>query len=165
MARTETPKTGDERATLTAYLDYHRETLVAKVAGLSDDDAKRTPLPSGTSLWGLVSHLTYVERWWFAVVVGGLDVELPWTDDGDPDVDWHPADGATLAGLVAAYEAECARSREVLAAADLDAVVTPPDDREPRSVRWVLAHMVEETARHNGHADVLRELLDGAVGV
>lgn len=156
-------KGSDERTTLTEYLDFHRATLVRKVEGLTDEQAKQTPLPSGTSLWGLLCHLRWTELWWFSVVVGGLDLAIPWTDE-DPDADWRVPEGETLASLVASYESECARSREVLAAADLDTVVHL-EGREPRTVRWVLAHMVEETARHNGHADVLRELIDGALGV
>lgn len=163
MERTDPPKIADEKTTLASFLDYQRASLVRKVEGLTDEQAKQTPLPSGTSLWGLLGHSTYVEQWWFAHVVGGLDgLEYPWTDE-DPDADWRGPEGATLADLVAAYEKECGRSREVLAAADLDTVVTPPG-RDPRAVRWVVVHMIEEVARHAGHADVLRELVDGATG-
>ncbi len=152
----------DEKTTLGAFLDAYRATLVRKAAGLTDEQARWSPVPSGTSLFGLLSHLTYAERWWFSKIVAGLDVELPWTDDGHPDVDWHGAPGATLADVVAAYEQECARSREVYAAADLDTVLT--GEEAGRSVRWVVVHMVEETARHAGHADVIRELVDGSTG-
>lgn len=150
----------DERTTLTVILDRHRLVVLRKVAGLTDDQARGTALPSGTTLWGLLSHLMYMERWWFATVIAGLDVEIP-PDQAD---EWRPPEGTTLADLVAAYEAECARSREVLAAADLDMVVNPEGFGE-RTVRWVLVHVVAETARHAGHADALRELIDGATGV
>jgi uncharacterized damage-inducible protein DinB len=161
MERIDPPLAADERTTLAAYLDYHRATLLRKVAGLTDEQARWSPVPSGTSLFGLVSHLVTVERWWFAKVIAGLDVEFPWSED-DPDADFRGPDGATLADVVRAYENECARSRAILAAADLDTVVT--GERAGRTVRYVVVHMIEETARHNGHADVLRELVDGATG-
>ena len=151
----------DERTLLTDLLDYQRATLVRKVAGLTDEQARFSPVPTGTSLWGLVAHLGMVERWWFARIVANLDVDFPWNDD-DPDADFRGPDGATLADLVATYETECERSRAVVAAASLDDPTHEP--REGRSVRWVLLHMIEETARHNGHADLLRELIDGTVG-
>ena len=163
MERIDPPKIADEKATLAVYLDFHRATLLRKVEGLTEEEARRTPLPSGTSLWGLVAHLVYVERWWFADVVGGLDVTYPWSDE-DPDADWRGEEFGSLGALVAAYEQECARSRAVLDAADLGAVVTP-EGRLPCNVRAVAVHMVEENARHVGHADILRELIDGATGV
>jgi len=158
---------GDERAALTTTLDRHRAVVVRKARGLTDDQARGTALPSGTSIWGLLSHLTYVERWWFSTVVAEAEPAFPFTWDewdADPDVDWRGAHFGSLAEVVAEYEAECARSNAVLAAADLDTVVTPRDGREPRSVRWVALHMVEEIARHAGHADIVRELIDGATG-
>lgn len=161
MERLEPPYAADEKTTLAAYLDYHRATLLRKVAGLTDEQAKTSPVPSGTSLFGLLSHLVTVERWWFAKVIGGLDVEFLWSED-DPDADFRGPAGATLADLVAAYEEECARSRVILGTADLETVVT--GERAGRNVRYVVVHMIEETARHNGHADLLRELIDGATG-
>ena len=156
------PRVADEKTMLAAWLDAHRATLLEKVAGVTEEQARWSPVPSGTSLFGLVSHLTATERWWFSKVAGGLDVELPWTDD-NPEADWQGLPGATFADVVAAYEAECERSREVFAGLSLDAVSGPP---EPGcSVRWVAIHMVEETARHNGHVDIVRELIDGVVGV
>lgn len=161
MERIDPPLAADEKTTLAAYLDYHRATLLRKVTGLTDEQARWSPVPSGTSLFGLVSHLVTVERWWFAKVIVGLDVEFPWRED-DPDADFRGPDGATLADVVREYETECARSRAILARADLDTVVT--GERAGRNVRYVVVHMIEETARHNGHADLLRELIDGATG-
>jgi uncharacterized damage-inducible protein DinB len=158
------PRTADERATLTAYLDYHRDAMVRKVEGLTDEQARTSP--ASITLAGLVSHLLYVERFWFTVVVDGDEnAPLPWNDDdpeADPDVDWKPAE--PLADLVRMYEEECARSNEILARHDLDRVIEG-GPRSGVSVRYVLAHMVEETARHVGHADILRELVDGSTGV
>jgi len=151
----------DERTTLFDYLDHHRKTLVRKVEGLTDEQAKSTPV--SISLFGLLGHMTMVERYWFTEVVAGLDADFPWTDD-DPDADWRGPEGATLAEMVAVYEAECERSRAIMTGVDLDRVVTHPE-RGGMNVRNVVVHMVEETARHNGHADILRELVDGSVGV
>jgi uncharacterized damage-inducible protein DinB len=155
---------GDERTTLTQWLDFHRASLVRKVEGLTDEQARTSPV--SIDLAGLVSHLLYVERFWFTVVVDGQEnADLPWDDDdpnADPDVDWKPAE--PLADLVRRYEEECARSNEILARHDLDRVIES-GERAGVNVRWVLAHMVEETARHVGHADILRELIDGATGV
>ena len=162
MTRVDPPFVAGEKEMLGAWLDYHRATLLRKVEGLTDAQAKFSPVPSGTSLFGLVTHLQDVERWWFARCVGGLDVTFPWSEE-DPDADWRGPDGATLADVVAMYEKECARSREIYAAADLDAVVDVGRHGD-RSVRWIVTHMVEEIARHNGHADLLRELVDGSVG-
>ena len=164
MTRVEPPYVADEKTMLGTYLDRQRATLLRKIEGLTDEQARFSPVPTGTSLLGLVTHLADVERFWFAYWVGGQDVTFSWNDD-DPDADWRPPEGALLASLVAAYEQECERSREVYASADLDAVVGPYDDRDARSVRWIVVHMIEETARHNGHADILRELIDGSVGV
>ena len=162
MERTNPLHVADEKTTLAVFLDHYRATMLTKVEGLTEEQARWSPVASGTSLFGLVAHLAIVERWWFAKVVAGLDVELPWTDDGDPDIDWRGPDGATLTDVVALYEEECARSREILAGADLDTVVTV--DEGERSARWIVVHMVEETARHAGHADIIREQLDAASG-
>ncbi|HEX8004266.1 MAG TPA: DinB family protein [Mycobacteriales bacterium] len=154
----------DERTTLTQWLDFHRETLVRKVSGLTDEQARTSPV--SINLAGLVSHLLYVERFWFTVVVDGQeDADLPWDDDdpdADPDIDWKPTE--SLDELVRMYREECRRSNEILARHDLDRVIES-GPRHGANVRWVLVHMVEETARHNGHADIVRELLDGETGV
>jgi uncharacterized damage-inducible protein DinB len=160
MERIHPIRDADERTGLVMNLDYQRATLLSKVAGLTEEQARWSPVPSGTSLFGLVAHLTSVERWWFARCVGNLDVEFPWTDE-DPDADWRGPEGATLDSIVADYERECARSNEVLAAASLDARSV---ERPRCTVRGIALHMVEETARHNGHADILRELIDGTTG-
>jgi uncharacterized damage-inducible protein DinB len=164
MERIDPPKAADEKTTLLAYLDYQRATMLRKVDGLADEAARWSPVPTGTSLYGLLAHLTMVERWWFTAVVGDADdVTFPWSDD-DPDADWRGPAGATLADVVAAYEAECATSNAVLASADLDTVTSRRYAKHGWNVRAVVVHMIEETARHAGHADLLRELLDGAVG-
>jgi hypothetical protein len=114
------------------------------------------------TLGGLVKHLVDVERYWFLEVLAGRDdVTYAWTDD-DPDGDWRVEPGETVADLLARYAAACDESRTVLSATSMDASA----QRGPTqvSVRWVVAHMIEETARHAGHADLLRELIDGVTG-
>ncbi|MEV4509020.1 DinB family protein [Dactylosporangium sp. NPDC049525] len=165
MTRRDVPYTGDERALLTGWLDWHRETVHVKCAGLDESAAWRTPLPppSLTSAAGLVSHLTAVESYWFERIVGGLDVPTHWSA-ADPDLDWRRRPGATLPGLLSAYRAQCAVSGSLLTGVDLDGTCRGRRHGAPVSVRWVLLHMIEETARHNGHLDAVRELVDGIVG-
>jgi uncharacterized damage-inducible protein DinB len=160
--RPEPPYTAGEADTLQGFLDFHRATLLWKLEGLDDEQLRRPMVPSGTSLLGMVKHLAYVERWWFQQVWGGQEVSYPWTDE-DPDADWRVEPNDTTEAVLALYRGECDRSREIVAAAPaLDELANHP--RRQLSRRWILVHMVEETARHNGHADILREQLDGATG-
>jgi uncharacterized damage-inducible protein DinB len=159
MDRENPPFTGDERTLLDAYLDYYRATLLRQLDGLTEEQAKWSPVPTGTSIWGLVSHMTWVERWWFAHLIGGVPVGFTWDDD--PGSDWRGREGLTLEELRAEYVAECERSRAVFAAAGLDDLTHEP--RPGRSVRRVAIHMIEETARHAGHGDIIRELIDGTI--
>lgn len=152
---------GPETELLPAMVDYQRAVLLRKVGRLGEEDLRRVMTPTGLTLLGLVKHLAYVERYWFQDVFAGLDVTYPWTDD-DPDADWRPEPGETAAEIVALYEAEAARSREISAAAGLDDLAARATDRV--SLRWIQLHMVEELARHLGHADLMREDIDGATG-
>ncbi|MGW2377379.1 DinB family protein [Kitasatospora sp. NPDC001683] len=151
----------DERTTLLAFLDYLREAVIAKVDGLGDEDARRPGVASGTSLLWLVRHLTVVELNWFEWAYGGLG-EKPF------DSEEVAAADLTVAAAVAAYRDAVARANAVAAAAaDLDRPGVRslrPDVAEGPSLRWVLVHMIEETGRHAGHADIIREQLDGAIG-
>lgn len=161
-SRTEPPEAAGEAETLTSFLDYFRATVVMKASGLSDADAAKRLLPSLTTVSGLIRHLTDVERHWFRNQLDGQqDVQTRWTAE-DPDAEFRVADGESLAEIVADYEAACRESREVLERYGLD-------DRcrgggGTQNVRWVLVHMIEETGRHCGHLDILRELLDGTTG-
>jgi uncharacterized damage-inducible protein DinB len=164
------PAAADERTMLAGWLDWHRATLEMKCAGLSPAQlATRATEPSTLTLLGLVRHLADVERGWFRRRLGGEDAPPLYYSDADPDgdfdnVDPATADAATVEAAFATWRAECARAREIAAALpSLDVMVT---DRTGRrlSARWVLVHMVEEYARHNGHADLLRERIDGATG-
>jgi uncharacterized damage-inducible protein DinB len=163
--RTDVPRTGGERETLRAYLDFHRETLALKCAGLSDDDLRRRTTPSSLTLLGLVRHMAEVERAWFRRVLDGQDVPLVWSPDGDFQMAYD-ADAAAPEEAFAAWQAEIAIARDIEAAApSLD--VTGVDRRSGAefSLRRVLLHLIQEYARHNGHADVIREGIDGATGV
>lgn len=156
-------RTGDERAVLTSFLDFHRAVVVRKLRGLSDADARRRLVPSATTLVGLVKHLTLVERNWFPTLLAPEPGDVYLTSEEDAVASFTLGDRETVAGLVEAYERACARSRAVAASVDLDHVVPHPQLGEV-SVRWILVHMIEETARHAGHADILRELTDGESG-
>jgi uncharacterized Zn finger protein len=158
---TSAPREGDERALLCAMVDYQRAVLLRKVGGLDEDDLRRVMTPSALTLLGLVKHLAYVERYWFQEVFAGLPVQMPWSDD-DPDADGRPEPGESAQEIVALYLAEAERSREIAAAAELDTMSAHPDLHA--SMRWVLLHMLEELARHLGHADLMREQIDGATG-
>jgi hypothetical protein len=152
----------DERTTLTGLLDFLRSTVVNKVAGLTDEQAFGNPVsPSSLTPAGLVKHLTGVERFWFSIDFAGSDDTWPWTDE-DPHGNFPLASGDTLAAIVAEYRAECERSREVVAGAGLDDVAK--SDGMSFTLRYALAHLVEETARHLGHLDLLRESIDGQTG-
>ncbi|KAA2258658.1 DinB family protein [Solihabitans fulvus] len=161
--RVDPPWAGDERATTTGFLDYLRGTVHLKCAGLSEEDARRSVLPSQLmTMAGIVSHLRWVEEYWFEVVLAGRPSLAPYTKE-DPDADFRIPDGVTITGLLGDYAAQCAVSRDVVAGLDLDHEVPFRGDGTV-SVRWVLVHMVEETGRHAGHLDVVREFLDGVTG-
>jgi hypothetical protein len=145
----------DERATLTALLQYQRESFARKLDGVSDDDARRALVPSGTTLLWLAKHVATAEQIWVVRRFAGEDAAL---DD-------TVRDGDTLAAALAHYRATWERVDAIIAAeASLDAPCRALDDDVATNLRWVLAHLLEETARHAGHADILRELLDGATG-
>ncbi len=162
-ARPARPRVGGERELLGAYLDFHRATVLAKLTGLDDDVLRRPVAPTTMSPLGLLRHLTFGERYWFSYVFAGDEVDVPQAV-GDQDREWQVGPDESAAGLSAEYEAQVARSRAVLAAHELDDVARRPPDGEPHSLRFVLVHVLEETARHVGHLDVLREALDGTTG-
>lgn len=167
MTSTETridpPYVADESTQLNAFLDYHRATVVTKAAGLSEEDAHRSLLPSELmTVAGLLSHLRWVEAYWFDHVLDGQPDVQPYTEE-DPDAEFRIAGEMTLDQLIADYLAQCATSREITARLGLDDVVDFRGDKQV-NVRWVIVHMIEETARHVGHLDLIREQLDGATG-
>jgi uncharacterized damage-inducible protein DinB len=168
--RTDPPDSGPEFQQLTAYLDYQRATVLLKTEGLSAEQlAQRLP-PSSLTLAGLLNHLALVEDSWFPDRFAGLPANELWAGidwDADPDFEFRTATELTPQELRSRYEDACARSREVVAQADnLDQLSVGTSRRTGRQwdLRWVLLHMIEETARHAGHADLLREAIDGTVG-
>ena len=145
---------GDDRTTLTSLLRYQRESVVHKLDGLPDHDARRSPVPTGTSLLWLVKHLTRAEGLWVLQRFAGQPLEI---DD-------TITDGDSVASVEAGYRAMWGRVDAVVATASMDDRCAASDTAEVPDLRWVLAHLLQETARHAGHADIIRELLDGATG-
>jgi len=162
--RVDPPFEADERATLTAFLDFQRATLALKCDGLSDDQLReRAVPPSAISLLGLVRHMAEVERNWFRPVLGGEEMSGIFSADLDWEAAWRDAATADVAGAFRAWHAECEHARALVAAApSFD--VTGFRSSGYVSLRWVMTHMIEEYARHLGHADLLRERLDGSTG-
>jgi hypothetical protein len=162
--RQEPPFLLADRQMLEAWLEYHRTTLLLKCEGLDDAGRKARPVPSSLlSLHGLVRHLAEVERNWFRrVLLRQPDAPPIWFDPAIDDSELVPLDEADWDQDLAAWRAECASSRSAAAAHELDD--TGIRRGEPCSLRWIYVHMIEEYARHNGHADLIRELVDGQVG-
>ncbi|HXC18311.1 MAG TPA: DinB family protein [Acidimicrobiales bacterium] len=158
--------TGEKQA-LDEWVDYHRATLLMKCEGLTDEQLKRRSVePSTLSLLGLVRHMSEVERGWFRLHAAREDLHFAYSTDDEPDADLLNVETADASSDLAHYVAECQRSRDATAHLSLDDVV-PSRGHHPertRNVRWIYLHMIEEYARHNGHADLLRERIDGATG-
>ncbi|MER5732994.1 DinB family protein [Streptomyces sp. NPDC002138] len=168
--RTPPVQVGDERATLTSILQYQRDTLMMKCAGLTAEQLRRKALPTtGLTLLGLVRHLAEVERGWFRNVVGGEDVRGYWPRDADGRwTEWEVED-ADPEEAFKKWEWTCELSRAIVDGAEsLDVTGRYVDEArqidETYSLHYVLTHMIEEYARHNGHADLLREAIDGTTG-
>jgi len=162
--RSEPPYVLDERRMLDAWLEFHRTTLLLKCEGLDDTARKLRPVAtSRLSLHGLVRHMAEVERNWFRRALLRDDAApWIWIDPLVEDSELVPLDQADWRADVATWQAECDASRRAAAAHDLDD--TGVRDGQPCTLRWIYVHMIEEYARHNGHADLLRELVDGQVG-
>lgn len=163
VPRPDPPATADEFTAISAWLDWHRATLLTKLDGVTDAQLRWSPVPSGTSLLGLVRHLTDTEHGWFINEWGQSSEPAPYETDDDPDVAWRVPADQTADAAVSGYLAACARSREAVAGRSLDETV-PNRRRGTIDLRRIMVHMLEETARHNGHADLLRELIDGTTG-
>jgi hypothetical protein len=165
-SRTDVPVAWDERTQLTTLLDYARATVHAKCAGIAEEDARRAPLPGSPlmTISGLVSHLRWVEYHWFEVALLGEEYHGPCTNE-DPDREMRIATGIPIAQLLAEYESSCARYRKLAASLDLDTPSKRRLEGELFDLRYVLLHLIEETARHNGHIDILREMADGVTGM
>jgi uncharacterized damage-inducible protein DinB len=162
-SRVDPPWAGDERATLDGFLDYHRETLLWKCDGLTDEQLKTAASPpSALTLLGLVRHMAEVERGWFHNFTGTDETWIYCTED-DLDGDFDNVADADVAHHFAVYRAEIEMVHRELPKVSLDTTYTSRRGRTI-SLRWVMVHMIEEYARHNGHADILREKLDGSTG-
>ena len=172
--RSDPPLAASEAETLRAYLDYHRDTLLMKTDGLTQEQLSQTHPPSELTLGGLLKHAALNDDWWFCRVFGGRDTEPDWVPAGafDEDDDWelHSAKDDSPEELRRIFDSARAAADTAiergLDAGGLDAPSAMPSRREgtPFSLRWVVLHMIEEYARHNGHADLLREAVDGQVG-
>jgi uncharacterized damage-inducible protein DinB len=163
------PLEADERTMLLGFLDLYRATLVRKGAGLTQEQLARPLPPSTLTLGGLLKHMAVVEDDWFTSDMAGRDLPEPWASvDWDADRDWELTSARDDAPerLLALFESACARSRAVVASCDsLDQRSVKTDaDGNHWSLRWILVHMIEEYARHCGHADLLREAIDGQRG-
>jgi len=159
--RPEPPMIANPVEMLGAFLDLNRATLLWKVSGLTDEELRRPMVPSGTCLLGIVKHSAAVETVWFQIRFAGLDVPNAWSKD-DPDGDWRIEPTDTSAAIIASYLDACEKSRAIVRGASWE----DPSAREGReeSLGWILSHMLEEISRHVGHADILREQIDGATG-
>jgi uncharacterized damage-inducible protein DinB len=163
--RRDPPEIASEAETLPAFLDYQRASVFVKLRGLDREGATRRLVPSVTTILGVVKHLAYVEAWWFQDIFTAREVSYPWTDE-DPDADFRVEDDDTVESVTALYQTMTEESRTIIAAAQMDDVSARVHPRRGTSftLRWILLHMIEETARHLGHIDILREQIDGATG-
>jgi Protein of unknown function (DUF664) len=166
VERTRPERVLGERQALEAWLDFHRDTLLLKCAGLTPAQLKeRAVPPSRLSLLGLVRHMTEVERWWFRIHAAGTDLPFPY-DPAQTGEDFEALDDADAAANIEAFKQEIKGARAAVAGSQLDDVV-PSHGHHPeraRDIRWIYLHMIEEYARHNGHADLIRERIDGLTG-
>ncbi|MFC7548206.1 DinB family protein [Plantactinospora sp. GCM10030261] len=156
------PYTGDEKQSLKVSLDRHRDVVLWKLDGLTDEQLRRPMTPSGTTMLGLVKHLAAVDYGWFCETFGRPTEPLPFDDD-DPEADLRVEPHETTADIVAFYGRARAAANQVIDDLDVTAEGTHWQGQSV-TLRWVLIHMIEETARHAGHLDILRELIDGATG-
>ena len=169
--RPDIPQVADELTMLTAFLDWMRATLRMKAGDLDAEQLQRRLEPSAMTLGGLVTHLAWVESWWFVEIFRGERPGEPWVSrdwKADGDAEWSIATDLSPAEIWALWETEVDRARSILAeVGDLDAIAVGHRKRkpgEPLSMRWIMVHMIEEYARHLGHADLIRESIDGSTG-
>lgn len=158
---TDPPLVASEREMLLSFLDFYRAVMIRKVEGLDYAGLRMSPVDSGTCLGGLMKHLADVERSWFQERWAGRPTDPAWAED-DPDAEFRVREEDTAESLIEAYRRECEIAREIVAGSSLDDTVVSPHGE--MSLRWLIVHMIEETARHAGHADLIREMIDGSVG-
>ncbi|MEJ7834226.1 MAG: DinB family protein [Nocardioides sp.] len=174
IERSDPPLRDDEAATVLGFLDYHRNTLRMKTEGLSQEQLDATLAPGEMTLGGMLKHLALVEDYWFSVVLMGNPDAEPWLGvdwDADRDWEWHSAKNDAPDQLRGLLDKAIAASDRLVAEAlgdggldTLSAKGSRQDNDQKFSLRWILLHMIEEYARHNGHADLIRESIDGQTG-
>lgn len=167
VTRRDPPRQAGEREALEGWLDFHRDTLLWKCSGLTAAQLKeRAVTPSTLSLLGLIRHMTEVERGWFRNRAEGQDIDYSYSSEDDPDGDFDNLDEADARAELEAFLDEVEEARAAVRGKGLDDLIVPNprDPRPPADIRWVFIHMIEEYARHNGHADLIRERIDGATG-
>lgn len=165
IPRQSTPTIAGERQLLEAWLDFHRQTLLSKCSGLTAEQLRQRAAPPSTmSLLGLVRHMADVERGWFRRRIAGEDIDFLYSSEADPDGEFDNVEGADAERDVAAYRGEVELARRAAAGRELDGTFYHERLEVVMSVRRVFLHMIEEYARHNGHADLLRERTDGGTG-
>ena len=143
---------------LNGWLDFHRAKSLKQIEGLDEEEVRRQAVPtSELSLLSLIKHVAYVERWWFQAFFSSEELDFP-----EDDFKVEPED--TIASVITLYQAETQKSREIVAAHSLDDLGINPETQQPFSVRFIIMHMLEETAQHNGQADMIREAIDGRKG-
>ncbi len=168
--RQDPPESGDEMGQLMGFLDYHRDTLRMKVDGLNSEQLNTVHQPSTITLGGMLKHIALVEQWWFGCMFLGREYGEPWASvdwEADEDWDWHSAAGDTPEQLRTLFDAEVAEADSIIRGAPgLQALSVRKSRRndKPFNLRWIVLHMIEEYARHNGHADLIRESIDGVTG-
>ncbi|WP_228920630.1 DinB family protein [Streptomyces sp. DH20] len=165
--RTEPAQNADERTMLEGWLGYHRATLAWKCEGLTDEQLRAASVaPSELSLMGLVRHMAEVERSWFRRVFAGEDAGPLYYGEADPDGEFHPGEADTWRDAYETWQGEIEAARRTAAGHALDerSQGRHHSHSGPCSLRWIYTHMIEEYARHNGHADLIRQAIDGATG-
>ena len=157
------PYLADEKEMLVETLEQQREAAAAICEGCSDEDLRRHMVSSPSTILGILKHLALVEHWWVHVVFAGDPLGDPVSTEEDPDADFRVEPHESTADILDLYESNCARSREIVAAADLDDTCEDPraSAKKTMNLRWIVLRMIAETARHAGHMDILRELADG----
>ena len=163
LTRTEPPRTNPESAALNSWLDYNRATLLSKLDGLTEEQAGQRMVGSGTTLHGIVRHMTTMEQFFFVECIGGLVEPYPYYDGEEIDWDWDLDRSEGLQPDVDRYVALCERARAITADLDPDTTIVTRRGNSV-DVRWVMLGQIHEYARHNGHADIIRELIDGTTG-
>jgi hypothetical protein len=163
IERVDPPLVSSELGALNSWLDYERATLLTKLQGLTDEQAGQRTVRSVTTLHGILRHLTTIEQWWFVECVAGSKEPYPYYDGEEVDWDWDLSRSEGLQADVDRYVALCERIRAIAADVDPNATITTKRGRV-LDIRGIMIGMIHEYARHNGHADVVRELIDGVTG-